>query len=82
MRCSDALGNPFIHLQLGQCQFELGNEQIAADELTRAYVAEGNDIFEGGRVGAVPLWRIRADPPPGLATEEDVERGRVPRRSF
>lgn len=26
------------------------------------------------RVGAVPLWRIRHDPPPGEATEEDVER--------
>lgn len=26
------------------------------------------------RVGAVPLWRIRNDPPPGFATEDDVER--------
>lgn len=26
------------------------------------------------RVGAVPLWRIRTDPPPGTATEDDVER--------
>ncbi|SFH63321.1 Uma2 family endonuclease [Planctomicrobium piriforme] len=26
------------------------------------------------RVGAVPLWRIRTDPAPGTATEEDVER--------
>jgi Uma2 family endonuclease len=26
------------------------------------------------RVGAIPLWRIRTDPPPGTATEEDVER--------
>ena len=26
------------------------------------------------RVGAVPMWRIRTDPPPGTATEEDVER--------
>lgn len=26
------------------------------------------------RVGAVPLWRIRHDPPPGAATEADVER--------
>lgn len=26
------------------------------------------------RVGAIPLWRIRRDPPPGTATEEDVER--------
>jgi len=25
------------------------------------------------RVGAIPLWRIRHDPPPGTATEEDVE---------
>jgi Uma2 family endonuclease len=28
------------------------------------------------RVGDVPLWRIRTDPPPGLATEEDVQRTR------
>lgn len=26
------------------------------------------------RVGAVPLWRVRTDPPPGTATEADVER--------
>jgi Uma2 family endonuclease len=26
------------------------------------------------RVGAIPYWRIRTDPPPGTATEEDVER--------
>lgn len=26
------------------------------------------------RVGDVPLWRIRTDPVPGSATEEDVER--------
>ncbi|MGD9856929.1 MAG: Uma2 family endonuclease, partial [Planctomycetaceae bacterium] len=28
------------------------------------------------RVGPIPLWRIRHDPPPGEATEEDVERVR------
>jgi Uma2 family endonuclease len=26
------------------------------------------------RVGPVPLWRVRTDPSPGTATEEDVER--------
>lgn len=26
------------------------------------------------RVGTVPLWRIRTDPPPGAATEEDIQR--------
>jgi tetratricopeptide (TPR) repeat protein len=29
----DAIGNPFIHLRLGQAQFELGNLVRAADEL-------------------------------------------------
>lgn len=28
------------------------------------------------RVGAIPLWRIRVDPLPGFATEEDVQRAR------
>ena len=25
MHCPDAIGNPFIHLRLGQCQYELGS---------------------------------------------------------
>ena len=45
--CPDAIGNPFIHLRLGQCQFELGNLEKAADELARSYMAKGQDIFEG-----------------------------------
>ena len=28
------------------------------------------------RVGAIPLWRVRTDPPPGTATEDDLERVR------
>ena len=28
------------------------------------------------RVGAIPFWRVRTDPPPGTATEEDLERVR------
>lgn len=45
MRCPGALGNPFIHLRLGQAQFELGNMPRAADELMRAYMGAGPDIF-------------------------------------
>jgi tetratricopeptide (TPR) repeat protein len=45
MHCPDAIGNPFIHLRLGQAQFELGNLERAADELARAYMAAGKDIF-------------------------------------
>lgn len=45
MHCPDAVGNPFLHLRLGQCLFELGALDRAADELARAYMAAGKDIF-------------------------------------
>lgn len=45
MHYPSAIGNPFIHLRLGQCQFELGNLDRAADELTRAYMGGGMDIL-------------------------------------
>jgi hypothetical protein len=45
MHCPDAIGNPFLHLRLGQCQYELGNLELAADELTRAYMGGGAEIY-------------------------------------
>ncbi|WP_242421826.1 MULTISPECIES: tetratricopeptide repeat protein [unclassified Acidovorax] len=45
MHYPDAIGNPFIHLRLGQCQFELGERDRAADELTRAYMGGGMNIL-------------------------------------
>ena len=30
------LGNPFVHLRLGECHYELGDMTAAADELARA----------------------------------------------
>jgi tetratricopeptide (TPR) repeat protein len=47
MHCPDAIGNPFIHLILGQAQFELGNFDRAKDELARAYMGGGKEIFAG-----------------------------------
>lgn len=46
IRCPGGLANPFIHLRLGQCAFELGSENQAADELTRAYMGAGLQIFD------------------------------------
>lgn len=45
MQCPEAIGNPFIHLRLGQAQFELGDKEAAADELMRAYRGAGAEIF-------------------------------------
>lgn len=46
MHCPDAIGNPFVHLRLGQVQYELGNSAWAADELARAYMGGGKEIFK------------------------------------
>lgn len=46
MHCPGAIGNPFIHFRLGQCQFEVGNHERAADELVRAYMGAGREIFD------------------------------------
>lgn len=43
--CAGGLGNPFIHLRLGECRFELGELDRAADELARAYMGAGDEIF-------------------------------------
>jgi tetratricopeptide (TPR) repeat protein len=46
MYCPGAIGTPFNHLRLGQVQYELGNEARAKDELARAYMGGGEEIFE------------------------------------
>ena len=45
VQCPNGLGNPYVHLRLGQLRLELGESQLAADELTRAYMGAGLDIF-------------------------------------
>jgi tetratricopeptide (TPR) repeat protein len=64
MHCPDAIGNPFLHLRLGQCQFELGNFDRAADELARAYMGAGSEIFEDEEKYFAFL-KTRLKPPPG-----------------
>jgi tetratricopeptide (TPR) repeat protein len=46
MRCPGAIGNPFIHLRLGQAHFELKEYTRAKNELARAYMGGGDEIFE------------------------------------
>jgi tetratricopeptide (TPR) repeat protein len=46
MNCPDAVGNPFLHLRLGQALLEEGQNRRAEEELMRAYEAHGEAIFE------------------------------------
>ena len=45
VQCPKGLGNPYVHLRLGQIHVELNRFDKAADELTRAYMGGGIDIF-------------------------------------
>ncbi len=42
----EGYGNPFVMLRLGECYFEIGDEKNAAEYLLRAYMMEGEEIFE------------------------------------
>lgn len=63
MHAPGGLGNPFMHLRLGQCKFELGEEAGAADELTRAYMGAGKDIFELEDPKYFSFLKTRIEPP-------------------
>ncbi|MFV0304912.1 MAG: tetratricopeptide repeat protein [Moheibacter sp.] len=43
--CPEAIDNPFIYLRIGQNWEEMGNNDKAKDNLLRAYMLAGQDIF-------------------------------------
>ncbi|KAF0813448.1 hypothetical protein IGB42_01799 [Andreprevotia sp. IGB-42] len=63
MHCPEAIGNPFLHLRLGQCQFEAGNLDRAADELARAYMGGGLEIFQNDDDKYFEFLKTRLKPP-------------------
>jgi len=64
MHTPDAAANPFLHLRLGQCQFELRNMDRAADELARAYLPEGKAIFKDDDPKYLAFIKSKLKPPP------------------
>ena len=68
VRCPDGLGNPFIHLRLGQCQLETGNTDAAKDELTRAYMGAGREIFDEEDPKYFRLIESALSPPSGKSS--------------
>lgn len=45
MTCPGGLGNPFLHLRLGQVLYDLDDPDAAVNELMRAYMGAGEEIF-------------------------------------
>jgi len=60
MVCPGALGNPFLHLRFGEVSFELGELDKSADELMRAYMGAGPEIFENEDPKYLAFLKTRA----------------------
>jgi len=60
MHCPDAVGNPFLHLRLGQVLFDTDERDRAADELMRAYMGAGVEIFAAEDERYLSFLRTRA----------------------
>jgi tetratricopeptide (TPR) repeat protein len=62
MWCPGAIGNPFLHLRLGQVLLDNGEElDRAADELLRAYImGEGEEMFSSEDPRYLAFLRTRA----------------------
>jgi tetratricopeptide (TPR) repeat protein len=60
MTSPGGLGNPFLHLRFGQVLFESGELDVAADELMRAYMGSGQEIFENEDPKYLTFLKTRA----------------------
>ena len=61
MTCPGAIGNPFLHLRRGQVLYEQNEPDAAADELMRAFMAEGYEVFENEDEKYLNFLASRAD---------------------
>jgi tetratricopeptide (TPR) repeat protein len=66
LKCAGALGNPFLHLRLGQCHFELNEMDKANVELRKAYNEGGAEIFEDEESKFFELVQAQLAANPGL----------------
>lgn len=57
MTCPDAVGNPFLHLRLGQVQFETQDLDASADEF---YMGGGDEIFASEDAKYLAFLKTRA----------------------
>jgi tetratricopeptide (TPR) repeat protein len=60
MTCPDAVGNPFLHMRYGQVLLDAGEKDAAADELIRAYMGAGPEIFASEDARYLEFLKTRA----------------------
>jgi tetratricopeptide (TPR) repeat protein len=65
LKCGGSPDNPFLRLRLGQCLFELGDRQEAANWLAGAYLLEGKGLFAQDDPKYLEFVKAQLQPPPG-----------------
>ena len=60
MTCPDAIGNPFLHMRYGQVLLDAGELDAAAEELMRAYMAGGEEVFDSENARYLDFLKTRA----------------------
>jgi tetratricopeptide (TPR) repeat protein len=65
LKCGGSPDNPFLRLRLGQCLFELGDRQEAANWLAGAYLLEGKKLFADDDPKYLEFIKAQLQPPPG-----------------
>jgi hypothetical protein len=63
LHCPGGAMNPFVHLRLGQCEFERDKPDIAAEHLARAYMLDGKAIFSRESPKYFDFLKTRLKPP-------------------
>nr|USU34169.1 tetratricopeptide repeat protein [Methylobacterium sp. OTU13CASTA1] len=58
-RCADGAVNPFVLFSIGACNVDSGHEDVAVDPFLRAYMLEGEGIFEGQDPGYIKVLQKR-----------------------
>jgi hypothetical protein len=64
MHCPGTIGNPWVHLRLGQARLELADDR-AVDDLSRAYMGGGRAVFDGLDPKYFAVVEGALKPPPG-----------------
>jgi hypothetical protein len=64
MKCDGATANPFLRLRLGQCLFELGELDEAANCLAGAFLQEGTKVFAADDPKYLVFIKSKLSPPP------------------
>ncbi|NJK46175.1 MAG: tetratricopeptide repeat protein [Pleurocapsa sp. SU_196_0] len=59
------IGNPWLHLRFGQAQLEVNDQQRALNELMRAYLGAGKEIFSALDPKYFRFLQSKAQPPHG-----------------